>query len=110
MCPHVTRVRWACENYTENEKIRYYQRSGSYTGSTHGEASWQSELGKTGNNPVSVTPSAFEQTVRRLKLSPHEYVESAALRDWVLKNKDSKYVPQDLLKAWGFGVRSDIDG
>ncbi len=66
--------------------------------------------GKPEITPVSVTPSAFEQVVRRLKLSPHEYVESVALRDWVLKNKDSKYVPQDLLKAWGFGVRSDIDG
>lgn len=66
--------------------------------------------GKPEVAPLNVTPSAFEQIVRRLKLAPHEYVESAALRDWVLKNKDSKYVPQDLLKAWGFGVRSDIDG
>jgi hypothetical protein len=40
--------------------------------------------------------------VRKLCLSPEEYESSALLKDWVRRNMDEKYVPSDLLKAWGF--------
>jgi len=46
-------------------------------------------------------PSTFEHVVKKLGLSPHEYQDSTALKSWVLKNKNHKYVPQDLLDAWG---------
>jgi hypothetical protein len=50
---------------------------------------------------IPEAPTTFEQMVRRLKLSEKEYRSSIPLRDWAQKNKDSKYVPQDLLDAWG---------
>jgi len=46
--------------------------------------------------------TSFEQMVRKLDLSPEEYERSALLKDWVRRNMDGKYVPPDLLKAWGF--------
>lgn len=48
--------------------------------------------------------SAFEQIVRELKLKPVEYQKSNELREWVRKNKDQRYVPPDLLRAWGLTV------
>jgi hypothetical protein len=42
--------------------------------------------------------------VRRLKLSEKEYQSSIPLRHWAQKHKNSKYVPQDLLEAWGIEV------
>ena len=65
-------------------------------------------------NPNSTTPrataappfseSSFEKVVDSLKLSPHQYQSSPALREWVLRNKNHKYVPPDLLQAFGFRV------
>ncbi len=50
--------------------------------------------------------TGFEQAVRALRLSPDQYKDSAGLKDWVCKNKDSKYVPLDLLQAWGLTVKT----
>jgi hypothetical protein len=60
----------------------------------------------TNPRPTNSAPSgsSFERVVRSLKLSPEQYKDSAELRDWVLRNKDEKYVPPDLLKAFGFQV------
>jgi hypothetical protein len=46
--------------------------------------------------------TSFEQMVKKLGLSPEQYKSSALLKDWVRRNMDEKYVPSDLLKAWGF--------
>jgi hypothetical protein len=43
-----------------------------------------------------------------LHLSPAEYGSSAALKEWVRKNKDQKYVPDDLLEFWGFEVKGEL--
>ena len=51
------------------------------------------------------TPSSFEQIVRQLKLAEKEYRSSTALKQWAQKHKDSKYVPQDLLEAWGISEK-----
>src|SRR6266704_1109575 len=51
--------------------------------------------------------SSFEEVVRRLRLSPAEYEGSIQLKDWVQKNKDQKYVPLNLLQAWGVVVKGD---
>ena len=56
--------------------------------------------GKAGGD-IPNTPSSFEEMVRQLKLSEKEYRSSIPLKEWAQKNKDSKYVPQDLLEAWG---------
>ncbi|MBV9146467.1 MAG: hypothetical protein JO065_11150 [Acidobacteria bacterium] len=53
---------------------------------------------------VSFPPvlSAFEMETRKLRLSPDEFVGSEPLKEWARKNKDQKFVPPDLLQAWGF--------
>ncbi len=55
-------------------------------------------------NAHSFSGSSFERVVDSLKLSPEQYKTSPELREWVLRNKDHKYVPPDLLKAYGFQV------
>jgi hypothetical protein len=52
-------------------------------------------------------PTSFEEVVKKLRLSPAEYKHSVQLKDWVRKNKDQKYVPSDLLKAWGLEAQGD---
>jgi hypothetical protein len=44
----------------------------------------------------------FEQMVDSLRLEPHEYFHSRALREWARRNKNDRYVPSELLKQWGF--------
>jgi hypothetical protein len=53
---------------------------------------------------LSFSASSFERVVDSLKLSPEQYQSSTELREWVLRNKDHKYVPPELLKAFGFQV------
>ncbi|HSY99898.1 MAG TPA: hypothetical protein VK788_10400 [Terriglobales bacterium] len=57
-----------------------------------------------GTNPPTLLESSFDKVVDSLKLSPEQYQSSSELREWVLQNKDHKYVPPDLLKAFGFQV------
>jgi hypothetical protein len=56
------------------------------------------------SNTSPSSASSFERVVDSLKLSPEQYQSSTELREWVLQNKDHKYVPPDLLKAFGFQV------
>ena len=55
--------------------------------------------------PVSL--SDFEYVIKNLQLSPEQYVDSVELKDWVCRNMNHKYVPQDLLMAWGLTVKSE---
>jgi len=50
----------------------------------------------------------FEEVVRKPRLSPADYEGSLTLKEWVRKNKDQKYIPDDLLKRWGFEVKGDL--
>jgi hypothetical protein len=60
---------------------------------------------KPGSTNAPLSPgSSFERVVVSLRLSPEEYESSTELREWVLQNKDHKYVPPELLKAFGFQV------
>ncbi|MGA9527859.1 MAG: hypothetical protein WBS24_07080 [Terriglobales bacterium] len=61
-----------------------------------GNSNWGKPCGEIPNMPTS-----FEEMVRQLELSEEEYVSSIPLKEWAKMHKDSKYVPQDLLKAWG---------
>jgi len=56
---------------------------------------------------VVAGPSSFEAMVKTLGLSPRQYEGSDSLKVWVLKNKHNKYVPQDLLQAWGMDAPSE---
>ena len=56
---------------------------------------------------VNVPPTYFEETVKKLRLHHADYLRSQALKDWVRKNKDRKYVPLDLLKAWNLEAEGE---
>ena len=68
-------------------------------------------MGRRGNpnwgKPVAFGPlapvvSAFEEAVKELKLQPDQYVHSKRLREWAWQNRNSKFIPESLLEAWGF--------
>jgi hypothetical protein len=59
--------------------------------------------------PVQRRATEFERVVERLKLEPDEYIGSQELRDWAEKNKDARFVPERLLKAWNLSLRGTID-
>ena len=58
--------------------------------------------------PVVPTITSFEQIVKEYKLTPDQYVRSTRLREWARRNKNSKYIPESLLEAWGFEIESTL--
>jgi hypothetical protein len=48
------------------------------------------------------TITEFEQVTRKLNLQPDQYIRSTHLRDWARHNKSSTFIPESLLRAWGF--------
>ncbi len=52
--------------------------------------------------PVIPPVSSFEEEVKDLKLQPNQYLHSTRLREWARRNKNSKFIPESLLQAWGF--------
>jgi len=59
--------------------------------------------------PLMVGPPPvieFERVVREFKLRPEQYIRSTRLREWARHNKNSKYIPEPLLEAWGFEIES----
>ena len=42
------------------------------------------------------------------KLTPDQYIRSTRLREWARRNKNSKYIPEPLLEAWGFEIESTL--
>jgi hypothetical protein len=50
----------------------------------------------------------FEKKVLELRLSPDQYISSAALREWVARNRNVRYVPEPLLDAWGFRIDTSL--
>jgi len=50
------------------------------------------------------TVTEFERTVSEFKLRPDEYATSTQLRLWVEQNRNSRYVPEYLLRAWKLEV------
>jgi hypothetical protein len=61
---------------------------------------------KPGSIRPVTSPSSFEQLVKELNISPAEYRSSSELKEWVRRNKDDRYVPTEVLKAFGFRVDS----
>ncbi len=76
------------------------------SGGRHGNPRWSENILRSSQPTVS----EFERLVARLRLEPHEYVESAKLREWAEANKDVRFVPERLLKAWGIPLRRDVEG
>jgi hypothetical protein len=52
--------------------------------------------------PVVPKVTSFEEAVKELQLQPEQYLHSTPLREWARRNKDSKFIPESLLQAWGF--------
>jgi len=69
-----------------------------------GNPSW----GKPQPFGAPICLSEFEYVTKTLGLSPEQYVDSGALKEWVHKNKNQKYVPPELLMAWGLTVISEV--
>ena len=51
--------------------------------------------------PVVPTVTSFEDAVKELELQPDQYLHSTRLREWARRNKNSKFIPESLLQAWG---------
>jgi len=55
-----------------------------------------------------LSPTSFEGVTKALGLSPGDLEGSILLKEWVFKNKNHRYVPQDLLRVWGFAVEGGL--
>ncbi len=60
------------------------------------------------NGPVIPTITEFEKVTREFNLQPDQYIRSIHLREWASRNKNSKFIPEPLLEAWGFEVESSL--
>jgi hypothetical protein len=66
---------------------------------TRGNPNWCSRYGSPPGRADFI-----REDVKGLSLSPEQYVDSEALKDWTRKNKNQKYIPSALLAVWGFTV------
>ena len=65
--------------------------------------------GPMGSGSVSYTHlDVYKRQVKEFKLSPDQYIRSTRLREWARRNKNSKYIPEALLEAWGFEIESTL--
>ena len=64
--------------------------------------------GKPEQNVVSPI-TEFEKKAIELQLAPDQYLGSADLRAWSAAHKNTRYVPEPLLKAWGLGSELFLD-
>jgi hypothetical protein len=57
-----------------------------------------------GKPEIFVPPiiTEFERVTRELNLQPDQYMRSTHLREWARRNKNSTFIPESLLQAWGF--------
>jgi hypothetical protein len=70
--------------------------------SSRGNPNW----GKP-NVAVPFLITEFEHQVEKLGLRPGEYQDSPQLRSWCLRNANTHYVPEYLLKVWGVNLREN---
>jgi hypothetical protein len=60
------------------------------------------------NGPVIPTITEFEQVTTEFNLQPDQYITSTRLREWAKRNKNSKFIPEPLLEAWGFEIEMTL--
>jgi hypothetical protein len=98
----------AAENHIDREKDQFippFVGKASLMAKRRGNPNW----GKPEPiGPVVPTVTEFEQVVREYKLTPDQYLRSTRLREWARRNKNSKYIPEPLLEAWGFEIESTL--
>jgi len=59
---------------------------------------------------IPYAPTEFEVEVRKLGLTKQTWAGSAQLRIWCERNRNQRYIPEWLLKAWGIPVDSIFSG
>src|ERR1700758_4578877 len=97
----------SAENQTVIRNLRSYLLCGKalFMAKRRGNPNW----GKPEPiGPITPTITEFEQVVREYKLSPDQYLRPTRLREWARRNKNSKYIPEPLLEAWGFEIESTL--
>ena len=57
---------------------------------------------------VKQLETEFEKVTRELGLAPEQYKTSPALRRWVKRNRNVRYVPEALLAHWGLEVDESL--
>ena len=65
-------------------------------------------IGRQSPAVLAANASSFDAVVQALALVPEDFLGSAQLKAWVTQNKDNKYVPPELLKAWGLVPDLDL--
>lgn len=65
-------------------------------------------IGRQSPGALAANASSFDAVVQALELAPEDFLGSAQLKAWVRQNKDHKYVPPELLKAWGLVPDLDL--
>ena len=70
------------------------------------ETTWKPKLGKPESGPVVPVVTEFEKAAEEFKLRPDQYLQSSQLREWARRNRNSKYIPEPLLEAWGFEIEA----
>jgi hypothetical protein len=103
------RIPWALLGIKQSidsiEKVLIPQEGTFFMAKRRGNPNW----GKPEPiGPVTPTITEFEQVVHEYKLSPDQYLRSTRLREWARRNKNSKYIPEPLLEAWGFEIESTL--
>jgi hypothetical protein len=61
-----------------------------------------SRRGRPESGPVVPVVTEFKKTVDEYKLTPDQYLRSSELREWARRNKNSEFILEPLVKAWGF--------
>lgn len=56
------------------------------------------------SGPVVPVLTEFEKTADEYELTPDQYLQSSELREWARRNPNSKFIPEALLKSWGFEI------
>ena len=62
--------------------------------------------GKPELGPIVPLVTEFERMTKEHKLAPDDYLQSSQLREWARRNRNSKYIPEPLLEAWGFEIEA----
>jgi hypothetical protein len=58
--------------------------------------------------PLVPTVTSFEEAVKELELQPDQYLHSTRLREWARRSKNSKFIPESLLQAWGLETNQSL--
>jgi hypothetical protein len=48
------------------------------------------------------TITEFERVARELNLQPDQYIRSTQLREWAKRKQNTTFIPERLLREWGF--------